>query len=111
MDARSSAGGALRALGDGGDAVMLVRVQSSGDLFVDVVNDPARVLFGLGDEASVRLVDDRCPPDARALLDHVRESATRERATRENVALPSATATRLVVDLQLEPLPPTNDGE
>ncbi len=94
-------------LGGGTDAVLLARVEPTGALLLDVVNDAARTLFGL-DDSNVRLVVETAPQGVRALLDRVRAGAQRDRATREQVALVGPDGARVVVDVQLEPLPPSD---
>jgi diguanylate cyclase (GGDEF)-like protein/PAS domain S-box-containing protein len=105
--ALSVAAGTFSALADGNDAVLLARLESSGALCVDVVNDAARALFALTGEAANRPLDDSCPDEVRPLLRRIREGATRTRATREQVALGEPDGARVVVDLQLDPLPRT----
>jgi diguanylate cyclase (GGDEF)-like protein/PAS domain S-box-containing protein len=102
MTAARGSEGTVGALSGGGDAVLLARIEPSGALSVEVVNDAGRALLGAG--AGDRLGDETVPAELTPLLARVREAATRARATREQVAL-ATPAGRAVVDLQLEPLP------
>src|SRR3954471_16396543 len=99
-------------LGGGSDAVLLARVDAGGGLVLDVVNDAARTLFGIGEQTlpDVPLSVEMAPLGVRALLGRIRAGAQRDRTTREQVALTGPDGSRVVVDVQLEPLP-TTDGE
>jgi diguanylate cyclase (GGDEF)-like protein/PAS domain S-box-containing protein len=103
-------GEALRGQGDtfgalsaGSDAVLVARVDQHGRVWADVINEAAAGLFGVA--GTDQGIDDTCPPSVMPLLAKIREGAYRERATREHVALTLADASRVVLDLQLEPVP------
>jgi diguanylate cyclase (GGDEF)-like protein/PAS domain S-box-containing protein len=96
-------------LRSGADAVLLARAEPGGVLVVEVANEAACTLFGTAGVPGTQLDPAHAPEEGRALLTRVRAGATRDRATREHVALAARGASRVLVDLQLEPLP-TNDA-
>ena len=111
MRAARDTDGTLSALGRGADAVVLARLDVSGALRVEVVNDAARELLAIDEGQSGFLRDDRIPPEVRPLVARLRDATSRGRATREHIALAGPSGARVVADLQLEPVPPVGDGE
>src|SRR4051812_17446479 len=101
---------AFRALSGGSDAVLLVRL-TEGDhaLRIEIANVAAQALFNVAAAPGAGL-DEAAIPELAPLVARLRDGATRERTTREQVVLQPA-GSRIVVDVQVEPLPGAPDGE
>jgi len=93
---------ARRALSGGADAVFVVEVREQGELRVEVANETAHALFGLAPDAIVPDLDAVATPELVPLVACVRDAATRERATRAQLALRAPNGDRVVVDVQAE---------
>ncbi len=92
----------------GDDAVLVVAVRN-GRLDVEVANESARLLFGLGAEGHA-VLDDNAPQHVRPLVARVHSAAGRQRATRERLILRPADGGPFPVDLRLEPMSGTDDA-
>src|SRR5690349_16954989 len=84
-----------RALPGGADARTVV-----GEL----ANEAARLLLGLGPDDELGAIAPTSSPAARTVLQSMRRAASRTRATRETLMLPTANGGRIAVELQLEPM-------
>jgi diguanylate cyclase (GGDEF)-like protein/PAS domain S-box-containing protein len=94
----------FRALSGGADAVLLADLGDDDALRIEVANHAALVLCGL--EGGVgEVLDVAQRPELAPLVARLRDGATRARTTRENVALQWSDGARIVVDVQVEPLP------
>src|SRR5262245_50857125 len=99
-----------RALRSGADAVFVGRIGDGRTVVGELANESARLLFGIGPDDELGAIAPRSSGGARAILQSMRRAASRTRATRETLVLPTANAGRMAVELQLEPLAPASDG-
>ena len=97
-----------RALRSGADAVLVARIEGRS-VVPELANEAARVLFGSGAGDELGTAAQTPSAAARSILQSVRQAATRTRATRETLMLPTGTGARMAVEVQLEPLEP-RDG-
>ncbi len=103
--------GLHRALRGGADAVFVARLDANNDLVGELANESARLVLGLRPDDDAATAERVCPPSARPILESMRRAAGRSRATRETLMLPTHDGGQIAVELQLEPLPVTANGD
>src|SRR5262245_37283527 len=99
-----------RALRSGADAVFVGRIGGGGTVVGELANEAARLIFGIAPDEDLGVAAPRSSGAAGSILQSMRRAATRTRATRETLVLPTANGGRIAVELQLEPLAPASDG-
>ncbi|HVJ95714.1 MAG TPA: PAS domain-containing protein, partial [Acidimicrobiia bacterium] len=100
----STPNAAIRALSGGGDAVLLADLERDGTLRIEVANQAALSLCGL-DAPADAVLDAVAQPELAPLIARLADASNRARATRQNVALQWNGGERVIVDVQVEPLP------
>jgi diguanylate cyclase (GGDEF)-like protein/PAS domain S-box-containing protein len=99
-----------RALRSGADAVFVGRIGDGRTVVGELANETARLLFGFEPDEELGAVAARASGAARSILQSMRRAASRTRATRETLVLPTATGGRMAIELQVEPIAPASDG-
>jgi diguanylate cyclase (GGDEF)-like protein/PAS domain S-box-containing protein len=100
-----------RALRGGADAVFVARLDANNALVGELANESARLVLGLGADDDAATAEATSPASARPILESMRRAAGRSRATRETLMLPTLDGGQIAVELQLEPLPVTSNGD
>src|SRR5262245_66133674 len=100
-DVRANDDHLSRALRSGADAVFVGRMGDGRSIVGELANEAARLLFGIAPDEELGVVASRSSAAARSILQSMRRAASRTRATRETLMLPTGSGGRMAVEVQL----------